>query len=49
VREAAPAERDAMAVAWEFYTAYSAFVAGASIVCVRHPLSVKKLREALGV
>ena len=49
VREAAPAERDAMAVAWEFYTAYSAFVAGASIVCVRHPLTVKKLREALEV
>ena len=49
VREAAPADRDAMAVAWEFYTAYSAFVAGASIVCVRHPLSVKKLHEALEV
>ncbi|WP_333582973.1 acetyl-CoA decarbonylase/synthase complex subunit delta [Methanoculleus bourgensis] len=49
VREAAPADRDAMAVAWEFYTAYSAFVAGASIVCVRHPLSVKKLREVLEV
>ena len=47
VREAAPAERDAMAVAWEFYTAYSAFVAGASIVCVRHPLTIQKLREAL--
>lgn len=49
VREAAPAEQDAMAVAWEFYTAYSAIVAGASIVCVRHPLTVKKLRKALEV
>jgi len=49
VREAAPAEQDAMAVAWEFYTAYSAIVAGAAIICVRHPLTVKKLREALEV
>ncbi|MGB4757477.1 MAG: acetyl-CoA decarbonylase/synthase complex subunit delta [Candidatus Methanoculleus thermohydrogenotrophicum] len=47
VREAAEEDRDAMAVAWEFYTAYSAFVAGASIVCVHHPLTVKKLKEAL--
>ena len=49
VREAAPAERDAMAVAWEFYTAYASFVAGASVVCVRHPLTVKRLHEALEV
>ncbi len=49
VREAAPTEQDAMAVAWEFYTAYSAIAAGASIVCVRHPLTVEKLKTALGV
>ncbi len=49
VREAEPAKQDAMAVAWEFYTAYSAFVAGASIVCVRHPLTVEKLKKALEV
>ena len=47
VREAAPADQDAMAVAWEFYTAYAAFVAGASIVCVRHPLTVERLKAAL--
>jgi len=49
VREAAPADQDAMAVAWEFYTAYSAFVAGASIVCVRHPRTVERLKTALEV
>ena len=47
VREAAPEEQEAMAVAWEFYTAYAAVVAGASIVCVRHPLTVAKLKAAL--
>ncbi|MDI6866718.1 acetyl-CoA decarbonylase/synthase complex subunit delta [Methanoculleus sp.] len=47
VREAAPEEQDAMAVAWEFYTAYSAFVAGASVVCVRHPLTVERLKKVL--
>ena len=47
VREAVPEEQDAMAVAWEFYTAYSAFVAGASIVCVRHPLTVERLKKVL--
>jgi len=47
VREAAPADREAMAVAWEFYTAYAAVVAGASIVCVRHPLTVARLKTAL--
>ncbi len=49
VREAAPADQDATAVAWEFYTAYAAFVAGASIVCVRHPLTVERLKKALEV
>ena len=47
VREAAPADQEAMAVAWEFYTAYAAIVAGASIVCVRHPLTVERLKAAL--
>ncbi len=47
VREAAPADQEEMAVAWEFYTAYASLVAGASIVCVRHPLTVAKLKDAL--
>jgi acetyl-CoA decarbonylase/synthase complex subunit delta len=47
VREAVADEKDEMAVAWEFYTALSAFVAGASIVCVRHPRTMERLKEAL--
>ncbi|RXE55953.1 acetyl-CoA synthase [Methanoculleus taiwanensis] len=47
VREAAAGDRDAMAVAWEFYTAFSALAAGASIVCVRHPMTVARLKNAL--
>jgi len=31
---------------WETTTAYSALVAGADIVVMRHPQSVKRLREA---
>jgi len=44
VREAAPADREAIAVARGFYTAYAA--AGTSIVCVRHPLTVARLKAA---
>ena len=46
VREADPATRDDIAVAWEFYAALSSAVAGASIVCVRHPKTVPLLKKA---
>jgi len=46
VREADAGSRDAMAVEWEFTTSLAAAVAGAEIVCVRHPLTVKRLKEA---
>jgi acetyl-CoA decarbonylase/synthase complex subunit delta len=46
VRDAAPGERQERALSWEFHAAFPAAVAGADIVCVRHPLSVQKLREA---
>jgi acetyl-CoA decarbonylase/synthase, CODH/ACS complex subunit delta len=46
VREADPAIRDDIAVAWEFYAALSSAVAGASIVCVRHPKTVPLLKTA---
>ncbi|MDD1720032.1 MAG: acetyl-CoA decarbonylase/synthase complex subunit delta [Methanoregulaceae archaeon] len=47
VREAEPAIRDEMAVRWEFYAALPAIVAGAAIVVVRHPGTVKALRDAV--
>lgn len=47
VREADPEDADAMAVRWEFYAAFAAIVAGAEIVCVRHPGTVPVLREAI--
>jgi acetyl-CoA decarbonylase/synthase complex subunit delta len=47
VREAEPGLRDEMAVQWEFYAALPAAVAGAAIVVVRHPGTVKLLKEAL--
>jgi acetyl-CoA decarbonylase/synthase complex subunit delta len=47
VREAPEGERTEMAVRWEFYAAFSAAVAGAGIVCVRHPRTVGMLREAV--
>ncbi|MEI7433248.1 MAG: acetyl-CoA decarbonylase/synthase complex subunit delta [Methanomicrobiales archaeon] len=46
VREADPAIRDDVAVAWEFYAALSSAVAGSSIVCVRHPKTVPLLKKA---
>ena len=46
VREAEAGARDAMAVEWEFATSLAAAVAGAEIVCVRHPETVKRLRAA---
>ena len=47
VREADPSIRRRVAVKWEFYTALSSALAGASIVCVRHPQTIDLLREAI--
>ncbi len=46
VREADPAVQDATAVSWEFYTGIAAAVAGAEIICVRHPKTIGMLRDA---
>jgi acetyl-CoA decarbonylase/synthase complex subunit delta len=46
VREADPAVQDAIAVSWEFYTGFAAAVAGAEIICVRHPKTIGLLRQA---
>jgi acetyl-CoA decarbonylase/synthase complex subunit delta len=46
VREADPRSRDEIAVKWEFYAALSAAIAGAAIVCVRHPATIAMLKEA---
>jgi acetyl-CoA decarbonylase/synthase, CODH/ACS complex subunit delta len=46
VREADVKERNAIAVEWEFATSLAAAVAGAEIVCVRHPDTVKRLNAA---
>jgi acetyl-CoA decarbonylase/synthase complex subunit delta len=46
VRDASPDLQDDMAVMWEFYCCFSAAVAGAAIVCVRHPRTVPLLKEA---
>jgi acetyl-CoA decarbonylase/synthase complex subunit delta len=46
VREADPALQDEMALQWEFYTGIAAAVAGAEIICVRHPKTVRMLKNA---
>jgi len=46
VREADSKERNAVAVEWEFATSLAAAIAGAEIVCVRHPDTVKRLKTA---
>ncbi|HWS21690.1 MAG TPA: acetyl-CoA decarbonylase/synthase complex subunit delta [Methanoregula sp.] len=46
VREAEPALQDEMATQWEFYTGIAAAVAGAEIICVRHPKTVAMLKNA---
>jgi acetyl-CoA decarbonylase/synthase complex subunit delta len=46
VREADPAQQDEMAIQWEFYTGIAAAVAGAEIICVRHPKTVAMLKNA---
>jgi acetyl-CoA decarbonylase/synthase complex subunit delta len=47
VRDAPPAETHRTAIAWEVTTGLAAAVAGAAIVCVRHPDSVAPLRAAI--
>ena len=46
VREADQARQDEMAVQWEFYTGIAAAVAGAEIICVRHPKTIGMLKSA---
>jgi acetyl-CoA decarbonylase/synthase complex subunit delta len=46
VREAKPAIQDDIAVQWEFTTGLAAAVAGAEIICVRHPRTIPILRKA---
>jgi len=46
VREAEPAVQDEIAATWEFYTGIAAAVAGAEIICVRHPKTIGLLRKA---
>jgi len=46
VREAHGESANDMAVQWEVYTSIAAAVAGAEIICVRHPRSVEVLRAA---
>ena len=48
VRDAPPAEAHRTAIAWEVTTGLAAAVAGAAIVCVRHPDSVAPLKAAIG-
>ncbi|MDD1715900.1 MAG: acetyl-CoA decarbonylase/synthase complex subunit delta [Methanolinea sp.] len=47
VRDAAPAARQDVAVKWEYYTALASAIAGAAIVCVRHPRTVPLLKNTL--
>jgi acetyl-CoA decarbonylase/synthase, CODH/ACS complex subunit delta len=46
VREATAADQDDFAVKWEFYTGIAAAVAGAEIICVRHPATIPMLKDA---
>ncbi len=47
VRETDPKKSEGIAVAWELATMLSATIAGASIVCVRHPSTILPLREGI--
>jgi len=47
VREAEGADADQTAVAWELYSMLPATIAGASIICVRHPISITELKTAI--
>ena len=46
VREAGSVIQDDIAVQWEFTTGLAAAVAGAEIICVRHPMTIPLLRKA---
>jgi acetyl-CoA decarbonylase/synthase, CODH/ACS complex subunit delta len=46
VRESELQMQDEIAVRWEFYTGIAAAVAGAEIICVRHPATIGMLRKA---
>ena len=46
VREADIQNQDTIAVMWEFYTGIAAAVAGAEIICIRHPKTVELLKKA---
>ncbi|MDD4136266.1 MAG: acetyl-CoA decarbonylase/synthase complex subunit delta [Methanoregula sp.] len=46
VREADPKVQDDMAIQWEFYTGLAAAIAGAEIICVRHPGTIPLLKQA---
>jgi acetyl-CoA decarbonylase/synthase, CODH/ACS complex subunit delta len=48
VRESELQIQDEIAVRWEFYTGFAAAVAGAEIICVRHPATIMMLRKAFG-
>jgi len=47
VRETDQAANDGIAVAWELYTMLSSTIAGASIVCVRHPSTILPLKTGI--
>jgi acetyl-CoA decarbonylase/synthase complex subunit delta len=47
VREADPSRGGTIAVTWELYTMLSATIAGASIVCVRHPSTIGPLKAGI--
>ncbi len=47
VREADPSEGDRISAVWELYAMLPATVAGASIVCVRHPSTIRPLRAGI--
>jgi acetyl-CoA decarbonylase/synthase complex subunit delta len=47
VREADPLVSDRISVAWELYAMLPATIAGASIVCVRHPSAIQPLRAGI--
>jgi acetyl-CoA decarbonylase/synthase complex subunit delta len=47
VRDAPADLQDEVAVMWEFYAGFSAAIAGAAVICVRHPRTVPLLKGAL--
>jgi len=47
IRDVDGPEQDLMAIRWEVYTGLAAAIAGAAVLCVRHPGSIPVLRQAL--